>query len=200
MNIMAKISSLLKDPASVCKRLIRYVLYKPRFRKYRWNDNVEDISDVSCRFVSLGKNVRIGKRCRIQGIWRYCGKPFNPVIHFADNTSVMQDLYLTCASKISIGENTAIAAFVTITDIDHPYQDINTPIEQQDITVEEVSIGPDCKIYNGAVILKGTKIGRHCVVGANSVVKGVFPDYCVIAGAPAKVVRRYNPLTGNWEK
>lgn len=195
-----KLQSFIKNPKAGLKRLIHYVVYKPKFRQYRWSDNVKDISDISCRHVSLGDYVRLGRRCRIQGITRYGDKHFTPKIDFGSYVSVAQDLYLTCASHISIGSNTAIAAYVTITDIDHSYFDPDIPIEQQEITVEDVSIGEDCKIYNGAVILKGTNIGRHCVVGANSVVKGFFPDFCVIAGIPARIVKRYNTDTGKWER
>ena len=173
---------------------------KPRFRRYVWSDDVRDISDIPCGCVSLGRNVRLGKRCRIQGVRHYGDKDFDPEISIGDYVSVEQDFYLTCASRVSIGANTAIAAFVTITDIDHPYQNIEVPVERQDIMVEDVRIGPDCKIYNGAVILKGTRIGRHCVIGANSVVKGSFPDFCVIAGAPAGIVRRFDSDTGVWER
>lgn len=200
MDLIHKIISNAKNPVYLLRRMARYPVYKSKFRQYWFNNNVRDISDITCKYVWLGKYVSIGKRCRMQGIRRYGDKTFNPEIHLGDFVSIIQDFYLTCASRISIGENTAIAAFVTITDIDHPYQDPDMPIEKQDITVDEVYIGPDCKIYNGAVILKGTHIGRHCVVGANSVVKGTFPDYCVIAGSPAKVVRQYNPLTKKWEK
>ena len=55
-------------------------------------------------------------------------------------------------------------------------------------------------ISAGAKIIGDITIGDNSIVGANSVVRGEFPDYCVIVGAPAKVVKRYNMHTGNWEK
>ena len=62
------------------------------------------------------------------------------------------------------------------------------------------AIGENCFIGYGAVIMPGTVLGRQCIVGANSVVKGVYPDYCVIAGVPARIIRRYNFQTEEWEK
>ena len=44
------------------------------------------------------------------------------------------------------------------------------------------------------------KIGRHCVIGANSVVSKDIPDYCVAAGIPAKVIKQYNFESKEWEK
>ncbi|WP_295715728.1 hypothetical protein [Mucilaginibacter sp.] len=117
-----------------------------------------------------------------------------------DNISIEQNLHLTCANKITIGANTAIAANVTITDINHPYADISLPPEKQVLQVNEVIIGESCKVYNNAVILPGTVLGKHNIVGANSVVSGVFPDYCVIAGTPARIIKLYNWGTGKWEK
>jgi hypothetical protein len=50
----------------------------------------------------------------------------------------------------------------------------------------------------GAVILPGTRLGRNTVVGAGAVVRGDYPDHAVLAGVPAKVVRRYDPAAG-WQ-
>ncbi|GAB1444321.1 hypothetical protein MASR2M39_31730 [Ignavibacteriales bacterium] len=124
---------------------------------------------------------------------------FSEII-FNDYVSIQQNLHLTCAKKIEIGEWTAIAANVTITDIHHPYEDISLPIERQNIMVREVKIGKNCKIYNNAVILPGTSIGNHCTIGANSVVSGVYPDYCVIAGIPARIIKRFNPNLNKWQR
>ena len=51
-----------------------------------------------------------------------------------------------------------------------------------------------------STILPGTKLGKHCVVGANSVVSGEFPDYCVIVGAPARIVKHYDFEIHKWVK
>ena len=71
---------------------------------------------------------------------------------------------------------------------------------KQKITVKETRIGENCFIGMGAAIMAGTILGKQCVVGANSVVRGNFPDYCVIVGSPAKIVKKYNPETHVWEK
>jgi len=147
----------------------------------------------------LGRNVFLGHHARIEGIKQYNSAEFNPKIILADNVSVQQNLHLTCANRIEIGENTAIAANVTITDIHHPYDDVETAIERQDIIVKEVIIGADSKIYNNAVILPGVHIGKHVTIGANSVVTQDIPDYSVAVGAPAKVIKKYNFESNQWE-
>lgn len=142
----------------------------------------------------------VGHNARIQGIEQYNNTTFRPHIEIGDNVSFQQNLHLTCAKQVVIDNNTAIAANVTITDIHHPYEDINVPIEQQDILVKEVTIGGDCKIYNNAVILPGVHIGKHVTIGANSVVTKDIPDYSVAAGIPAKVIKKYDFKQYKWIK
>lgn len=63
-----------------------------------------------------------------------------------------------------------------------------------------VEIGSGCWIGKNAVIVGNVRIGRNSVVGANSVVNRDVPDYCVVAGAPAVVVKRYDAILGSWVK
>jgi len=155
---------------------------------------------ISPKNIILYDNVLIFDYARIESVDMYEGVRFDPTIIFHDNVKINQCLYITCATKVEIGRYTSIGANVTITDINHPYEDINLPIEKQPITTDSVSIGDECKIYNNVVILPGTHIGKHCTVGANSVVKGVFPDYSVIVGAPARIVKRYSFEKQAWLK
>ena len=142
----------------------------------------------------------IGKHARIEGVFAYNGKRFSPVIEFGEGCTVEQGLHLTCANRVSIGQNTAIAAYVTISDIHHPYENVDMPIEKQDIEVSEVVIGDDCKLYNGVVITPGVHIGKHVTIGANAVVTKDIPDYCVAVGAPARIIKQYNASTNKWER
>lgn len=171
-----------------------------RFRHFHYSATIKHGLLLTPRYISIDKNVYIEKNCRIEGVSSYNNVTFSPSIVFEENVSVQQNLHLTCASQIVIGKNTAIAANVTISDIHHPYDDINIPIEQQNILVKPVVIGPDCKIYNNAVILPGVHIGKHCTIGANSVVTHDIPDYSVAVGSPARVIKRYNFETKQWEK
>jgi acetyltransferase-like isoleucine patch superfamily enzyme len=73
-------------------------------------------------------------------------------------------------------------------------------ILDQEHIISKTEIGENCYIGFGVVIQAGTTLGRQCVVGANSVVKGSFPDFSVIVGAPGRVVKRYNTESEKWEK
>jgi len=182
------------------KEKIWYFSNRFRFKSIQKNSFINSPLKITPFCISLGKNVRIFKNCRIEGVVKYNKINFNPHIQIENNVSIQQNLHLTCANSIVIGENTAIASNVTITDIHHTYVDINIPIEKQDISVLQVDIGKNCKIYNNSVILPGSKIGNHVTIGANSVVAIEIPDYCVVVGAPAKIIKRYNTKTKSWVK
>lgn len=181
-------------------RLLWWLLNFWRFKKLGINTIIFKPLKITPSSIICGKRVYIYKNCRIEGVTRYNKKLFSPNIIINDFVSIQQNLHLTCAASIIIGNHTAIAANVTITDIHHPYENIEIPIESHDIEVRSVKIGNDCKIYNNVVILPGTIIGNHCTIGANSVVSGIYPHFCVIVGSPAKIIKRYNSNSKSWKK
>ena len=87
-----------------------------------------------------------------------------------------------------------------IQDVDHGYEEIGIDVLHQELSQKETIIGENCFIGAGAKILAGSKLGKQCVVGANSVIKGNYPDYCVIVGAPGRIVKRYNESEKQWHK
>ena len=93
-----------------------------------------------------------------------------------------------------------IVGNVCITSIDHRYEEVGKSVLDQGIKVTDTKIGDGCFIGFGAIIQAGTTLGKHCVVGANAVVRGDFPNYSVIAGVPAKIIKRYNLKTEKWER
>lgn len=117
--------------------------------------------------------VRIGNRCLI-------GRYNSIVGHFS----------------IDIGDDVFTGTNVYITDQNHTYEDLEEPIGRQLPVEAAVSIGRGSWLGSGVVVLPGSQIGEHVVVAANSVVRGVVPDRCVVAGVPARVVRRHDPDSG----
>ena len=88
-----------------------------------------------------------------------------------------------------------------ITDCDHEYRNVDIPIIDQGIVQkgQKASIGDGSYVGINAVIVGNVKIGKHCVIEANSVVTKDVPDYCVAVGSPAKIIKRYNLETQLWE-
>ena len=101
--------------------------------------------------------------------------------------------------SITIGDDVWFGQDIYVTDANHGYGDPDTPIGKQLGAHDPVRIGSGTWIGHGSVVLPGTTLGRNVVVAAGSVVRGDIPDHAVIAGVPAKVIRRFVPGVG-WER
>ena len=88
--------------------------------------------------------------------------------------------------KIYIGHGTKISLNCGFINANHDFNDLNNHAEGKDII-----IGNDCWIGMNCVILPGVELGDHTIVGAGSIVTKSFKDgNCVIAGNPAKIIKR----------
>lgn len=122
-------------------------------------------------------------------------------IIIGDNTSIGQNFHVVSyTDDLIIGNNVTISGNVFISNCDHNYQAIGIHIINQELVYKKTVIGDGCYIGYGAVILAGTMLGKQCIVGANSVVRGEFPDYSVIAGCPGRIVKQYNQEKHIWER
>lgn len=87
---------------------------------------------------------------------------------------------------IQYGKNCEISANVRFVVRNHDFYDIHKPAE-----IEPIIIGDECWIGSGVVVLPGVHLGPHTLVGAGSIVTKSFPDgWCIIAGNPAKIIRK----------
>jgi acetyltransferase-like isoleucine patch superfamily enzyme len=124
------------------------------------------------------------------------------VITIEDNCAIGPDSVISAKNQIYIERDVLIAGAVLIMDHNHAYEDITVPIVNQGITEGgRIRIGKGCYIGHGAAILcpRGElTIGRNCVVAANSVVTRSIPDYSLVAGLPARIMRQYDPETKTW--
>jgi acetyltransferase-like isoleucine patch superfamily enzyme len=123
-----------------------------------------------------------------------------PRLIIEDYTTIGHFSVIASLRYVHIGKNVLIADKVYISDNLHSYEDITCPIMSQPIVFKgNVHIGDDSWIGQNVSII-GAKIGKHCVIGANSVVTNDIPDYCVAVGSPARVIKRYNFKTNKWHR
>lgn len=89
---------------------------------------------------------------------------------------------------------------------DHCYEDVSIPIMNQGAYNpiknghKELRIGEGSWIGTHVAIIGDVHIGKHCIIGANSVVTRDVPDYSVATGCPAKIIRQYDKERGEWTK
>jgi acetyltransferase-like isoleucine patch superfamily enzyme len=142
------------------------------------------------RYIRLGSATLIGPQVTL-AVGMAPGQVMmsDPVISIGDRCLIGRGSGIVGHLSIDIGDDVFTGHFVYITDQNHGYADTSVPIGRQTQTERAVVIGAGSWIGHGAVVLPGARIGRHCVVGANSVVTGEVPDYSIAVGAPARVIR-----------
>ena len=99
-------------------------------------------------------------------------------------------LHNTIIGPVTIGSHVNLAQGITVTALNHNFSEADRRIDEQGITTGQVVIGDDVWIGANAVVLPNVSIGRHCVVAAGAVVTKDVPDGCVVAGVPAKIIKR----------
>jgi len=106
----------------------------------------------------------------------------------------------TIIGPVTIGNQVNIGQHVLISGLNHNYEDIQTTIASQGVTVAPVSIGDDVWIGGNVVILSGISIGQHAVIGAGSVVTKDVPAYTVVIGNPARAIKKWDFTKEKWVK
>lgn len=130
--------------------------------------------------LRLGHNLLIGQLDIVFGNDGECA--------IGDNTEVLKGYFQVAYAKLQVGENCLVATDVIIRTHDGHYIFDKTTKERIN-RPRNVIVGKHVWLAKGVVLLAGAQIGDGCVVGANSVTSGTFPEDVVIAGSPAKVIR-----------
>ena len=105
-----------------------------------------------------------------------------------DHTRV--GLHNTIIGPVDIGSHVNLAQGITVTALNHNFSDANKRIDEQGVSTSPVTIEDDVWIGANAVILPGVTIGEHCVVAAGAIVTKDVPPHSLVAGVPAKVIKK----------
>lgn len=104
----------------------------------------------------------------------------------------------TIIGPVTIGSHVNLAQNITVTGLNHNFEDVYTPIDEQGVNTSPVVIEDDVWVGANAVILPGVTIGKHSVVAAGSVVSKSIPPYSVCAGIPARIMKQYDFESKKW--
>ena len=105
-----------------------------------------------------------------------------------DHTRV--GLHNTIIGPVTIGSHVNLAQGITVTALNHNFEESCKRIDEQGVTTKPVIIGNDIWIGANAVILPGVSIGDHSVVAAGAVVTKDVPPHSLVAGVPAKIIKK----------
>jgi acetyltransferase-like isoleucine patch superfamily enzyme len=111
-----------------------------------------------------------------------------PVLRIGDRVGIRPYCMISAAEGISIEDDVIIGAFSSVIDSDHTFAEGRPNVMHNSVASAPIRIGRGTWLAERVAVLKGSAIGRCCIVGANSVVRGELPDYSIAAGAPARVV------------
>ena len=149
------------------------------------------------RYIHVGENTMIGEHVALSaGMMPGQECLTNPVVRIGDRCLIGRGSGIVGHLSIDIGNDVWTGHHVYITDQSHGYEDVDRPISLQSQPERPVSIGDGSWLGHGVVVLPGARIGRNVAVGANSVVTGELPDFCVAVGAPARIIRQYSQDSG----
>lgn len=156
-------------------------------QKTKLQDSVY-IDALSREGVSIGDNVVIGRNTRIEctGGPQSIGKG----VRIGNRTTFGNDCIFGAAGGIQIGDDVVAGQFIRFHSENHNYNDLTKLIREQGVSHKGIKIGNNCWIGAGVVFLDGAELGDGCVVGANSVVTKKFCSNVVLAGVPARVVKK----------
>ena len=174
-------------------------MYRVAFRQFGAGSFVSPfIQSVGLDCVSLGSRSRISRNTRLLALKAYGAQVFAPQITIGNNVSVGFGCTLSCVNRLDIGHDVTIGDNVYIADSHHEYSDPQKGILAQPLLTGKISIGRGAWIGYGAFVAGDVSIGEHAVIGANSVVTRSVAAYTVVAGVPAKLIKRFDHATGRW--
>ena len=165
----------MKSPFVYAGNLIRKGLYKIRYGSKLHMGNIQSFQHL-CIEMRNGGLITIGNYNQNRGrTWLICdGGDLNIGSHCFFNTNSS----ITCMSSITIGDNCKFGNNLVIVDHDHNYR--RKDESEPEFISTPVSIGDNTWVGANVVILRGTKIGKNCVIGAGSVVKGIISDNSIL--------------------
>lgn len=183
---------------------IIYQVFVYPFYKYYFGNFGSQSKIISPNIIEHPKRIFIGNNVLIRRNAWLAANPItgntNCSLLIGDNTYVGNNAHFYATSKIEIQRKVLIADRVYISDNSHGFEHINIPIIDQPIRqLQEVVIGEGAWLGENVCII-GASVGKNSVVAANSVVNQNIPDYCIAAGIPAKVIKKFNVETKIWEK
>lgn len=181
--------SLIKRGVRAFGSVAHYLRWSWRFQSFGFRSRLvsPDLLTRS-KLIHIGNRVQIWKSARLEVVSQEVGEKGH--IRIGDNSVIHPYFHCGAAESIRIGSDVLIASRVYITDHDHTYDDPVLPAGQVNcLRSSPVIIDDGAWIGEGAVVLKGVRIGKRAVVGANCVVTRDVPDRAVVVGNPARIIR-----------
>lgn len=151
--------------------------------------------------ISMGADCRIGGHVTFNPLVRDGVRPLPAVIVLGNDVYVGGYTQIHAMGRVEIGDGCVLSEHVYVSDTAHGLNPSAGPIMMQPLQSRgPVVIGRGVFLGYGSSVMPGVTLGKYCVVGARAVVTHSFPPYSMIAGSPARLVKRFNLAKGQWER
>lgn len=168
------------------------------FKNARKIELPRSIKNAEC--LKIGERFYMREGCIVNPIKILEGIEYNPSIEIGNDVYIGRYCQIHCMDRIWIGNGVVISEYVYISDLAHGISPSNGLIMKQPLVSKgAVVIGSDSLIGFRAALMPGITLGKNCIVGVGAVVNKSFPDGSMIAGVPAKLIKKYNYITGHWD-
>ena len=155
------------------------------------------ISHPDC--IQVGARTKILSHSWLVPIKNYADQAFEPRLVIGDDVYIGHRCCITCINSVAIGNGCVLSEEVYIADSSHGYNpDAGLIMRQRLQSRGPVVLEEHCFVGYRAVISPGVRLGRHSVVGANAVVTKSVPPFSMVAGTPARLIKRYDPEVKLW--
>lgn len=162
---------------------------------------------IGSSHIDVGPRAHINRYAWIEAVYGFRAQRFQPAIRIGKGFSASDRLHISCIRSIEVGDDCLIGSGVYISDHNHGIYDGNTQSLPEEAPVDRalqcagcLIIGSRVWIGDNVVIVGPITIGDGVIIGANSVVKRDIPANTIVAGAPLRILKQFNPMSGKWEK
>jgi acetyltransferase-like isoleucine patch superfamily enzyme len=147
----------------------------------------------------IGSGTLIRGYSQIYAFLEVNGQKFESKILIGDDVYIGRQAFITCIDQIEIRNGCVISDQVYISDAAHGLHPNSGPIMKQPLESRgPILIEEACFLGVRVSVLPGVTLGKHCVVGAHSVVTRSFPGFSMVAGVPARLIKSFDPETDTW--
>jgi acetyltransferase-like isoleucine patch superfamily enzyme len=151
------------------------------------------------QFIHIGARSTVDRYSWLSALGAYAGQEYSPRIVLGDDVHIGRYACITSISSIVVDDGCLLSEYVYISDLAHGVDpEGGLLVDQPLVSKGPVRIGAHSFIGYRSCIMPGVALGRHCVVGANSVVTRSFSDYSMVAGCPARLVKKYSLKAQEW--
>lgn len=154
--------------------------------------------------ITMGEDFSAGEGLWLEAITQYGGEKFNPKLIIGNHVRVSRWSHVACACSVTIGDHVLIGSKVIITDHNHGQfgddaTSLDIPPAQRPLAANgPVSIGSNVWLGDGVVVCPGVTMGEGSVAGANAVVTTNVAPNTLVAGVPARPIRRFDAAQRSW--